>query len=272
MFRFRFLLLVVLLTWVASVVAWAQTETPAAANKRLFDRTVDELNFRTMETVYDKTFTRRKFPVSLRTQQQRKQFDDFNGNEELKKVFLNYNDLSERFKSRFGKGRTDLAEFERQLNGLLIDKNFEFFIRVIPRDERIALIRAEQRIIRQATAQFNASQDPAPDELATDAATVPPADATTLPDDGMPEVEDVTPQPEVVAPASGGPVIRSAETPSQHDWFDYLTLLLALGSTLGLLYVLTSVLPDMRARLNALDPTHANRSPDTLPSDRYEDE
>jgi len=272
MFRFRFLLLVVLLMWLAPVVAWAQTETPAASNKRLFDRTVDELNFRTMETVYDKTFTRRKFPVSLRTQQQRKQFDDFGGNEELKRLFLNYNDLAERFKNRFGKGRTDLAEFERQLSGLLIDKNFEFFIRVIPRDERIALIRAEQRIIKQATAQFNASQDPTPDELATDAATVPPADATSLPTGDAAEMEDVAPQPEVTAPASGGPIIRSAEVPSQHDWLDYLTLLLALGSTLGLLYVLTSVLPEMRARLNELDPTRANRTTDTLPSDRYDED
>ncbi|UOR07515.1 hypothetical protein MUN82_10555 [Hymenobacter aerilatus] len=272
MFQVRFLLWVVLLIGWAPVAGWAQTETPAVANKRLFDRTVDELNFRTMETVYDKTFTRRKFPVSLRTQQQRKQFDDFNGNTDLKKLFLNYNDLSERFKSRFGKGRTDLAEFERQLNGLLIDKNFEFFISVIPRDERIALIRAEQRIIKQATAQFNASQDPTPDELATDAATVPPADGTALPSGDAAELEDVAPQPEVVVPNSGGPIIRSADVPSTHDWFDYLTLALALGSSLGLLYVLTSVLPEMRARLNELDPTHATRSSDPLPSDRYEDE
>ncbi len=45
----------------------AQAETPVEANKRLFDRSIDELNFRTMETVYDKSFTRRKFPVTLRT-------------------------------------------------------------------------------------------------------------------------------------------------------------------------------------------------------------
>ena len=127
----RFLLLwSVLLGWTLTPgILLAQSESTAAANKRLFDRTIDELNFRTMETVYDKSFTRRKFPVTLRTQAQRKQFDDFAGNAELRKLFHNYNDIAERFKGRFGKGRTDLAEFERQLSAVLVDKNFEFFIR-----------------------------------------------------------------------------------------------------------------------------------------------
>ena len=197
MFRFRLLWLVALLGGkLLLTLSPARAETPAAANKRLFDRTVDGLNFRTMETVYDKSFTRRKFPASLTTQQARKQFDDFAGNAELQKLFLNYNDVSEQFKTRFGRGRTDLAEFERQLNGILVDKNFEFFIRVIPRDERVALIRSLQRYIKQATAQFNASQDPAPDELATDAATVPPADGAPTPPPGDVAVEDPAPQPE----------------------------------------------------------------------------
>lgn len=273
MSRFRLLFPVVLLWWwLLPVISVAQAETPAAANKRLFDRAVDGLNFRTMETVYDKSFTRRKFPATLTTQQARKQFDEFAGNAELKRLFLNYNDVSEHFKNRFGKGRTDLAEFERQLNSILVDKNFEFFIRVIPRDERIALIRSLQRYIKQATAQFNASQDPAPDELATDAATVPPADGAPTPPPGDVSMEDPTPQPEATAPGNE-PAIHSPSEPSEHDWLDYLTLCLAGGSALAMLYLFTSVLPEMRARLHDLDPTRsATYASKELPKDRYEDE
>ena len=273
MFRFRLLWLTVLLGG-GLLLTWgpARAETPAAANKRLFDRTVDGLNFRTMETVYDKSFTRRKFPASLTTQQARKQFDEFAGNAELKKLFLNYNDAAEHFKTRFGRGRTDLAEFERQLNGILVDKNFEFFIRVIPRDERVALIRSLQRYVKQATVQFNASQDPAPDELATDVATVPPADGTTPPPPGDVAVEDSAPQPEAAAPGAE-PAIHSPEEASTHDWLDYLTLALAGGSALALLYLFTSVLPEMRARLHDLDPTHRDAYGSSgLPKDSYEEE
>ena len=56
-----------LLTFFLLIAAFARAETPAQANKRLFDKTIDELNFRTMETVYDKSFTRGKFPLTLRT-------------------------------------------------------------------------------------------------------------------------------------------------------------------------------------------------------------
>ena len=273
MLRFRLLWLIGLLGLLLTCSP-GQAETPAAANKRLFDRTVDGLNFRTMETVYDKSFTRRKFPASLTTQQARKQFDDFAGNAELKRLFLNYNDVSEHFKTRFGRGRTDLAEFERQLNGILVDKNFEFFIRVIPRDERVALIRSLQRYIRQATAQFNASQDPAPDELATDEAAVPPADGAPTPPPGDVAVEDPAPQPEAAAPAPGAePAIRSPAEATAHDWLDYLTLALAGGSALALLYLFTSVLPDLRARLHDLDPTRRDAYNSAgLPKDRYEEE
>ena len=269
MFRFRLLWLTVLLGGgLLLTLSPARAETPAAANKRLFDRTVDGLNFRTMETVYDKSFTRRKFPASLTTQQARKQFDDFAGDAELKRLFLNYNDAAEHFKTRFGRGRTDLAEFERQLNGILVDKNFEFFIRVIPRDERVALIRSLQRYIKQATAQFNASQDPAPDELATDAATVPPADGATTPPPGAVAVEDPAPQPEAAEPA-----IHSPTEAANHDWLDYLTLALAGGSALALLYLFTSVLPDLRARLHDLDPTHRDAyNSAELRKDSYEEE
>ncbi|RYU82420.1 hypothetical protein [Hymenobacter persicinus] len=261
----------------------AQTEAPAVANKRLFDRTVDELNFRTMETVYDKSFTRSKFPVALRSHSARRQFDGFGANTDLKKLFQNYNDASERFKNRFGKGRTDLVEFEKQLRSILLDKNFEFFIHNLPRDERVALIRAEERVIKQAAAQFNASEDPAPEDLAADGAAVPPADAGAEPPVTAP-IEDPTPQPEARAESATAPVIRSPEAaaPSHHDWLDYLTLLLAAGSTCMLAHMLLNVLPDLRARLDGLaeeleeqrpDPSRPKRRPaGALPEDRYEDE
>jgi hypothetical protein len=262
----------------------AQAQTPAEANKRLFDRSIDELNFRTMETVYDKSFTRRKFPVTLRTYQARREFDDFNNNADLKRLFQNYNDVSERFKNRFGKGRRDLAEFQKQLNSVLIDKNFEFFIRVLPRDERVALIRSLQRIIKQSTAQFNASEDPAPEDLAADGAAVPPADVDADPEAAAAPVEPLegpAPQSEAgaqeTAPATPS---RAADAPARHDWVDYFTLLLAGTSTLLLVYLIVSVLPDLRARLDGLadqiDPQAQRRTPRRdamdLPEDRYEEE
>ncbi|MBB4601321.1 hypothetical protein HNQ93_001318 [Hymenobacter luteus] len=284
--RFRQLLLLFLLLWLAvPAVLLAQTETPAAANKRLFDRTVDELNFRTMETVYDKSFARGKFPVSLRTAKARREFDNFPGRDDLKKLFQNYNSVSDRFKSRFGKGRTDLVEFEKQLNTILVDRNFEFFIRVLPRDERIALIRSLQRAIKQGAAQFNASQDPAPEELAADGAAVPPADidpASASSANTTPEAvaaEDPQPEPEVAlaSPATGYAGPRSLDTAPRHDWMDYLNLLLSGSSLLLLLYLVTSVLPDLRSRLDALTedqelPAPRTRRPAPLPEDRYEDE
>ncbi|RZL11373.1 MAG: hypothetical protein EOO62_12400, partial [Hymenobacter sp.] len=132
----------------------AAAQTPAETNKQLFDRTIDELNFRTFETVYDKHFTRQKFPTSLRTAAARRQFSTFENNAELQKLFLNYNGVAERYKARFGNGALTQAEFEKQLDGVLRDRNFEFFIRGLPRDEKSALIRTEQRVIKQATAQF----------------------------------------------------------------------------------------------------------------------
>ncbi len=113
-----------------------------------------------MEFVYDKSFTRRKFPVTLRTYQARREFDDFNNNADLKRLFMNYNDASERFKGRFGKDRRDLAEFEKQLNSVLIDKNFEFFIRVLPRHKRTHFISSAESDMYQTKVQFNASEDP----------------------------------------------------------------------------------------------------------------
>ncbi|WP_375417449.1 hypothetical protein [uncultured Hymenobacter sp.] len=237
-------------------VLLAQSETPAQANKRLFDRTVDELNYRTFETVYDKTFTRQKFPESLRTAAARRAFDGFAENPALKQLFLNYNGVAERYKTRFGNGQLTLAEFQRQLNGILRDKNFEFFIRGLPRDERVALIRAEQRYIRQATAQFNASAEPSspaaePDEapvssvpLTTNAEPAPTPPSADEARQATTDADDDT-SPSFAAPAAARPAVP-------HDWLDYLTLLLSLTSTLLLLYLLTSVLPAFRRRLNEL--------------------
>ncbi|MBX0290184.1 hypothetical protein K3G63_07025 [Hymenobacter sp. HSC-4F20] len=287
MFRFRQLLLLFVLLWLAvPAVLLAQTEAPAAANKRLFDRTVDELNFRTMETVYDKSFARGKFPESLRSAKARKEFDNFPGRDDLKKLFQNYNGVSDRFKSRFGRGRTDLVEFEKQLNSILVDRNFEFFIRVLPRDERVALIRSLQRVIKQGAARFNASEDPAPEDLAADGAAVPPADIDAASASAAPATPDVAaedpqPEPEVAlaTPATGYAGPRSLDSAPRHDWMDYLTLLLSGSSLLLLLYLVTSVLPDLRTRLDALadeqEPTTTTRSrrrSASLPEDRYDDD
>lgn len=288
MSRFRSLLPLLLLLWLAVPSRLlAQTETPTAANKRLFDRTVDELNFRTMETVYDKTFARGKFPASLRTAKARREFQSFPGRPDLQTLFHNYNDVSERFKSRFGSGRTDLIEFEKQLNTILVDKNFEFFVRVLPRDERVSLIRALQRVIKQGTAQFNASQDPAPEELAADGAAVPPAvdgevapTVTTPAPTGVAQ-EDVQPAPEgnLAAAPTSYPALRPLDVSPRHDWVDYLTLLLAGSSLLVTLYLLTGPLADLRTRLDTLSDELQQRQPGTtrrrtnaLPEDRYEDD
>ena len=272
-----------LLTFFLLLTALAHAQTPAQANKRLFDKTIDELNFRTMETVYDKSFTRGKFPLTLRTVAARRQFDDFGGNASLKQLFMNYNGIAERYKNRFGNGPMTLAEFEKQLKSVLLDKNFEFFIHNLPRDERVALVRAEQRLIQQATAQFNASG-------AEETAAVPPADI-----DAQPEAPVTAPltthnadnneaAPAEDAPLTSAPV--AAVGPSgAHDWLDYFTLLLSLTSVLLLGHLIINVLPGLSRRINNLsaDPEpepeprslasrlRPTRSPG-LREDRYEDD
>jgi len=261
----------------------AHAETPAQANKRLFDKTIDELNFRTMETVYDKSFTRGKFPLTLRTAAARREFNGFGDNVGLKQLFMNYNGIAERYKNHYGNGPNILPEFEKQLKLVLLDKNFEFFIHNLPRDERVALVRAEQRLIQQATAQFNASGAP------EDVAAVPPADADaqaeapvaaplTTHDDATSAVVRNDEQPLSSAPAAPAPA-------AHHDWLDYLTLLLSLTSVLLLIYLIYSVLPSISRRINnlAADPEpepesrslgsrlRATRSPG-LREDSYDDE
>ena len=238
----RFLLSLLLLLPFATLA-----QTPAAANKQLFDRTIDELNFRTFETVYDKHFTRQKFPATLRTAAARRQFTSFDNNAELQKLFLNYNDAAERYKTRFGNGPLTLAEFEKQLGSVLRDRNFEFFIRGLPRDEKAALVRTEQRVIKQATAQFNASGNPA--QTAAPQPEEPLATPAPLTTNGP------APGDEPAATPAAEPDIRPASDPAASPtpgasagpgWVAYLTLLLSLGTFGLLLLTVLSLLPELR--------------------------
>ncbi len=227
-------------------LGFAQGETPAQANKKLFDRTIDELNFRTFETVYDKHFTRQKFPENLRTATARREFTNFENNAELQKLFLNYNGVAERYKTHFGGGSLSQAEFEKQLNAVVRDRNFEFFIRGLPRDERSALIRTEQRIIKQAVARFNASAEAAnPNVPTADAEPEPTVASAPLTTNGA-----ATDEPSPAAPATSEPELRSPagaeDSAPGPGWVGYLTLLSSLA-TLGLGgFALLSVLPELR--------------------------
>ncbi len=225
----------------------AQAQTPAATNKQLFDRTIDELNFRTFETVYDKHFTRQKYPENLRTAAARQQFTSFENNAELQKLFQNYNGVAERYKARFGNGPLTLAEFEKQLSGVLRDRNFEFFIRGLPRDERSALIRNEQRVIKQATARFNASAA-ATAKPATVEPEEPLAAPAPLTTNGPVPGDDATPASPSAEPTSlSTGALAEEPTPSAGPgWVGYFTLLLSLGSFGLLLYAVTTLLPELR--------------------------
>ena len=273
-----------LLSFFLLLTALAHAETPAQANKRLFDKTIDELNFRTMETVYDKSFTRGKFPLTLRTAAARRAFDGFGENAALKQLFLNYNAIAERYKNRFGNGSMTLAEFEKQLKSVLLDKNFEFFIHNLPRDERVSLVRAEQRLIQQATAQFNDSG------AAADAAAVPSANADAQPETPVAapltthDADGLEAAPMAEAPLASVPAGAAGPAP-RHDWLDYLTLLLSLTSAGLLFYLTTTVLPTLSRRINNLSAEpesepeprsiasrlRPNR-PQGLREDRYDDE
>jgi hypothetical protein len=285
-------------------MSFAQAETPAQANKKLFDRTIDELNFRTFETVYDKHFTRQKFPSTLRTAAARREFSNFENNAELQKLFLNYNGVAERYKTHFGGGSLAQAEFEKQLNAVVRDRNFEFFIRGLPRDEKSALVRAEQRIIKQAVARFNASTEvPTTSTPSADAeaeSTVASAPLTTNGPTPADDAEATTSEPELRSPA--GPVGISPATTSGPGWVGYLTLLFSLGSFGLLSFGLFNLLPELRrlrrrvrelesaaAYPDAYPPTEAEADPEApgepsffsrlrgpasgeLPTDNYDDE
>ncbi|MGI4834447.1 MAG: hypothetical protein ACRYFK_13405 [Janthinobacterium lividum] len=245
-------------------------QTPAQANKQLFDRTIDELNFRTFETVYDKHFTRQKYPPSLRTAAARKEFAGFEGNAELQRLFANYNGVAERYKTHFGGGALTLAEFEKQLGGVLRDRNFEFFIRGLPLDEKRSLIRTEQRVIKQAAAQFNASGSAAPPAGPEPEEPLAPAAPLTthgpLPQEsaGSASTEAVVPAAAVEAPLTS-PAARAEAPGGGPGWVGYLTLLLSLGSFGLLLYTVGTLLPELqrlRRQVRALEATPATFYPD----------
>ncbi len=230
-------------------------QTPTSGNKQLFDRTVDELNFRTMETVYDRHFTRQKFPANLRTAAARRQFSSFENNADLQKSFQAYNDVAERYKARFGKGPLTQAEFEKQLNSVLLDRNFEFFIRGLSRDERTALVRAEQRVLKQAVAQFNANEAAlAPTTAAATTEAEPPLAAAVPLTTHGPETAGTEPAAaETPAPAAG---VRPPATSGGPGWVGYGTLLLSLGSFALLLYTVSNLLAEtrrLRSRVRALE-------------------
>ena len=276
------------------IAALTHAETPAQANKRLFDKTIDELNFRTMETVYDKSFTRGKFPLTLRTAAARRTFDGFGENTGLKQLFQNYNGIAERYKNRFGNGALTMAEFDKQLKSVLLDKNFEFFIHNLPRDERVSLIRAEQRLIQQAAAQFNASGAPADAAAAAVETEAQPEAPVTVPltthdTDGPASASAGTASPSTAGaeetPLASAPAEPAGPGP-RHDWVDYLTLLLSLLSAGLLFYLVTNVLPGMSRRINNLAPEpepepeprsiasrlRPTQRPSGLREDRYEDD
>lgn len=218
------------------------------ANKALYDRTVDRLNFQTMERVYDTRFVREKFPVNLLTRAQRREFKDFHGDAAFEKLFHNYNDEAEKFKNKFGPdhGPTTLDNFEKGLRGILVNANFEFFVSKLRKDDRSALIRKLEGTIKQAVAQYDASgeavaQDRQPDTLTGAAPTEVEAAAS---DEQVADLNqsvtpaDATPAAEAAAPAEG----------KGSGWSGTLALLLALAAAAGVGYLMFVVVPSLRAQ------------------------
>ena len=142
--------------------------------------------------------------------------------------------------------------------------HIEFFIRGLARDDKRALIRQEERVIKQASAQFNASgtaappSGPQPEEpLASSAPTEPLTTHTPDPVSAEPAAAE--------APAgSPEPQIRPAAEASGPGFVGGLTLLLSLGSFGLLLYLVLSLLPELnrlRRQVRALEATPATFYP-----------
>lgn len=199
-------------------------------NKALFDQTVDKVNFRTIEFVYDRKYPRKKFPATHHDFRTRKTFDDFEGNAKFKQLFMNYNDVSEKFKSKFGKGKYDLATFEKALGDILINKDFEFFISSLTKDDKIQLIRSLQQINKKGIAQF------------VDAAGKPRgffASDSVIEESSDPIVKNKPAAGNTAAVAdTNAAVINTDATPEEvfqektprRDWLTWLSLALALGA------------------------------------------
>ena len=239
-----------------------------AANKALFDRAVDRLNFQTMEGVYDARFARKKFPLTLQTRLERRAFKDFNGDAAFEKLFLNYNDEAEKYKNRFGSGAPSMATFEKALRGILVDANFEFFLaKAARREDRAAIIRKLEGTIKQAVRQYDASGE-APDQTRqpdTLAGATGSDDAITDAPVAEAQVDDLN---ESATPTPDAPNPAPASAPANSGWGGTLALLLALGAAGGVAYLLFVVVPALRQQMMAAptgDPDFAPAPDDHLP-------
>ncbi|MFC5271722.1 hypothetical protein [Adhaeribacter terreus] len=219
-------LLLFVLTFAAGLVSAQDLDQK---NKDLFDKTVDKLNFRTIEYVYDRKYPRKKFPVTQADFKTRKTFDDFEGNAAFKKLFLNYNDVSEKFKKKFGNGRYDLASFEKGLADILINKDFEFFISSLTKDDKIQLIKSLQQINKKGVALY---VDASGKQHGLDATDSIVEEAAPVAQNNKIEVaEDET----ALSADSTQPVINTAATPEEvfqekaprRDWLTWLALVLS---------------------------------------------
>ena len=244
----KYFLALALALLLAPTLAWSAQPGQADANKALFDRTVDRLNFQTMERVYDTRFVRKKFPVDLMTRAQRREFKDFQGDGAFERLFYNYNDEAEKFKNRFGPDIEpyNLATFEKSLRSILVDANFEFFISKLRKDDRSALIRKLEGTIKQAVAQYDASGEETtvarqPDTLAGAALTDSEAEASEA------QVADLN---QSVASGDDTPVVAADQKAGSRGggWSGTLALVLALAAAVGVGYLLFVVVPALRAQ------------------------
>ncbi len=219
-------------------------------NKTLFDQTVDKLNFRTIEYVYDRKYPRKKFPASQADFKTRKTFDDFEGNAAFKKLFLNYNDVSEKFKKKFGNGRSDLASFEKGLSDILINKDFEFFISSLTKDDKIQLIKSLQQINKKGIVQFVDASGKPRGIFTSDSVIEESTDPIVKPKNASTEVaatdaeSDTT---EAVINTDATPEEVFQEKAPRRDWLTWLAL--ALSGT-ALAFAISAKLKDVPALRN----------------------
>lgn len=240
----------------------ATAQENAAINKRnktLFDQTVDKVNFRTIEFVYDRKFPRKKFPASQSDFKTRKTFDDFEGNAAFKKLFLNYNDVSEKFKNKFGKNSYELAAFEKALNEILINKDFEFFISSLTKDDKIVLIRSLQQINKKGVAQFVDAAGKPRGFFASDSVIEESGDPIVKPKNAATattaEATETGSEATITEGDSAEPVINTAATPEEvfqqkgprRDWLSWLALLFSVAALALAAAVKLKDLPEVRS-------------------------
>lgn len=225
-------------------------------NETLFDQTVDKLNFRTIEYVYDRKFPRKKFPANMTDFKTRKTFDDFEGNAAFKKLFMNYNDVSEKFKNKYGKGKNDLASFEKALGDILINKDFEFFISSLTKDDKIQLIRSLQQINKKGIAQFVDAAGKPRGFFASDSVIDEKADPIVKPKNGESgSQEAVGSQVASEETDTAQAVINTSATPEEvfqsraprRDWLSWVALLFSIGALALAAAVKLKDIPELRA-------------------------